>query len=117
MTVVICLLLSCFLMSTSPFVGRPSRGAMPHSQTRVSLPSDLQAASSDNLAGDHVMHVAPSNIGGTSALSTTPRNQLPSQKQNDIKDEYVLNFDQTVETLTDDYFEYEQGQAEIIVRR
>ena len=27
-----------------------------------------------------------------------------------------MNFDQTVETLTDDYFEYEQGQAEIIVK-
>ena len=76
-------------VSTSLFVGRRSRGAMPDSQTSVSLPmpSDSQAASSDNHVMDHEMHVALSNIGGTIVPFTTPRNQLPNQTQNDINDE------------------------------
>lgn len=65
---------------------------------------------------EHAIPVGPSSIGETSAPSIQ---RLPQNlKQNDfIKDEYFeIHNSEHTESFTDDYYEYEQGQAEILIK-
>jgi len=61
--------------------------------------------------------------GGSRSLTSLPnssdRPQNPVLPDVDLKDEYLLptdNFANSQEIFTDDYYEYEQGQKEILVK-
>ncbi|XP_069109590.1 uncharacterized protein [Argopecten irradians] len=76
---------------------------------------------------EHAIPVDPSTIGGVSVRTTkdrTPQQQhLPGQNHSDeakfVKDKYTsenCHLSDKLSEYTEDYYEYEQGQAKIIVR-
>ena len=103
------------VICSGPFVA-PRHGSVTprHSPGQ----GDQQTVFNANRA-EPVSLVARSSTGDLSAHSTRTGPKQPSLKQNsDIKDEYSLycNFVDSEHNLTHDYFEYEEGQCEIIVK-
>ena len=75
--------------------------------------------------GDHVTPVDPINIGEQTACletGTLSQHHQPKQTTDFVKDEYSFNFsshsfdDTHFTNLTNNYYEYEQGEADIIVK-
>ena len=99
-------------VSLSPFLG-PSRGSLERRYSTPSVSSTVTLADPSNQE-ELVLAVDRSHTGEINA-HTTPRLQDQSRKQTDLKDEYLEHLLDS-QNLTNDYYEYEQGQAQIIVK-
>ncbi|CAG2241016.1 unnamed protein product [Mytilus edulis] len=121
-------LMLLFQQKISPFV-TPSHGTTgkPCTMVKPVKPARVVISEEINNAKELVMDVDRSSIGETNVLSTQDLAPCRNQNKTDfIKDEYSLNIlpDNTTsvvsniesDNLTTDYYEYEQGQANIIVK-
>ncbi|CAC5395304.1 unnamed protein product [Mytilus coruscus] len=101
--------------NSSPFVNLNPVG-MPVSRYIQTCPA--RAEVSLNFSKESAMGVDLANTRGIDAHSI--QKQSASQKRNDfIKDEYLnisIDSQSSAHYLTHDYFDYEQGQAKIIVK-
>jgi hypothetical protein len=103
------------LISSRPFV-TPSLGALDSLCTTINSNSSARAEINVKEIKGDVSAVDQCSTGVIDAPLT--QRQIPNQKQTDfIKDEYLFldTFDNK-QYFTDDYHEYEQGQAQIIVK-
>lgn len=103
------------LISSRPFV-TPSLGSLDSLCTTINSNSSARAEINVKEIKEDVSAVDQCSTGVIDAPST--QRQIPNQKQTDfIQDEYLFldTFDNK-QYFTDDYHEYEQGQAQIIVK-
>jgi hypothetical protein len=94
----------------------PSLGSLDSLCTTINSNSSARAEINLKEIKEDVSAVDQCSTGVINAPST--QRQIPNQKQTDfIKDEYLfLNTFDNKQYLTDGYHEYEQGQAQIIVK-
>jgi hypothetical protein len=103
------------LISSRPFV-TPSLGSLDSLCTTINSNSSTRAEFNVKEIKGDVSAVDQCSTGVIDAPST--QRQIPNQKQTDFRKEEYLFLDtfDNKQYFTDDYHEYEQGQAQIIVK-